>query len=433
MPRIPTPELDRVFTYAESSYATDTPDLIFSALNGGKEDIFSESTFLKIAEDPMVRQTLGIPFLIMRNDDNVIATTDFEHLINRLDEARTTDYVVWRTEDGIKVKRPADIFDNCSLPHKYVLGCKGCLSDRETTNHCVPKHNVLFYSSDRHIVASSIDNLEQWEHRKIKIANFTYISPLLTAPKNIAKRNRGISEHDFSYVEERSEIRSKALTERHRRNRFYKEECSRCYGKEHCSKYHYRFVMCEGPYLYTEKTATEEILNMVTIPFSNAQIRYLLQNSGELKKRLNRCKYISTFFMDGDTLSYGLQRITVPYADKKPFDGFRDAHQFIQQYGYDHKPYPYPITKHLKARLCLIASYEHSPYYSGGFGNSGTYPSQCIRRHGDTLTQSYGMTRGYTYWRTREISTISDAMRYETDIEYLSRTPSDHKKDCPEW
>lgn len=430
--RTPTAELDKVFTYAESSYANDTPDLVFSSLQKD-ESILSEATMLKIAEDQLTQETLGLPFLIMCKDNNIIATTDFEHVIDLLERASTTDKIIWRTTKGIEVVRPADIFDNCALPHKYVLGCKECLTDRETTNHCIPKESIIHYGGDCQEASTDVDELEEWKHRKLNIANFTYISPLLTAPENIAKRKRSLSEHDFSYVEERSDIRSKALTERHRRNRFYKEECSRCYGKEHCSKYHYRFVTCEGPYLYTEKEATEEILNMVTIPFSNAQIRYLLRNSGELKKRLNRCKYISTFYMKGATLSYGLQRLTIPYADKKPFDGYRDAHQFIQQYGYDHKPYPYPVTKSLKARLCLIASYESSPYCSGGFGNGGTYPAQCIRRHGDTLTQYYGMTRGYTYWRTREISSIANAMKYDRDIEYLSRTPSDHEKKHQRW
>ena len=432
MPRTPTAELDKVFTYAESSYANDTPDLVFSSLQGD-EITLSEVTMLKIAKDQLTQETLGLPFLIMRKDNNIIATTDFEHVIDLLERASTVDKIIWRTTKGIEVVRPADIFDNCALPHKYVLGCKECLTDRETTNHCIPKESVIHYGGDHQEASTDVDELEEWKHRKVSIAGFTYISPLLTAPENIAKRKRSISEHDFSYVEERSEIRSRALMERHRRTRFYKEECARCYGKEHCSKYHYRFVGCEGPYLYTEKEATEEILNMVTIPFSNAQIRYLLHNSGELKKRRNRCKYMATFYMEGNTLSYGLQRLTIPYADKIPFDGYRDAHQFMQEYGHGHTPYPYPITKSLKARLCLIASYEHSPYYQGGYGGNRAYPAQTVRRHADTLTQYYGMTRGYTYWRNREILTIADAMDYDRDIPYLARTPSDHKKVFQRW
>ncbi len=433
MSRTPTPQLTKMFTYAESSYSSSSADLIFAGATGVKIDAMME-----IAEDPLVVQTLGYPFLVMECPDApyLLATIDFEHILTSLDSAQADVEVVFTTEKETRRCNLVDIFYKCSLPHKLIVGCVECISDKQTVGHCFPKAALLqMYTDGTPENAADIDDMDDWQHRKLHVAGFTYISPMLTAPKNIAKKQRPISEHDFSFVEERSRIRSDAMVERHRRQRFKKKECLRCFGNAECrSRDWNRYQWCKGPYLYTEKEATKRILESVRIPFNNTQLRYLLNNSGPLAKRYNRCKYVATFFTRYDVLRFGIKRRTQPDSNVIPFDNYREAQTFLSKYSENETAWPKPsmygtITAELKARLCLLAQYDYGPYTAAGYYGHCSYPSMWLNRYGNRMEQFYGQRRGDLHWVSRKLDTIADVLRTDVDIPYLTRTKS---ADSPE-
>jgi hypothetical protein len=432
MRRTPTPELDKVFTYAESSYATDAPDLVFSSLQKN-EDILSEDILLEIARDPRTREVLGVPFVVMGFEatyPNIIVSADFEYVIELIEHAPLNRIIVLGHDKGTSVIKPGQIFDNCHLPHKYIVGCKECISDRETEGHCLPKEAVLEYGRDEHTDCPlDVDDLEEWKHRGFSIGGFTYISPMLTAPKNIAQRKRPIKEHDFSYVSTRSEIRSDALKERYRRERFRKNECSRCLTKEKCLAYQNRssWAGCEGPYLYTEEEAENRVLECTTIPFTNPQFVYLLKNSGALPRLVNRRKCVTSFYLEGTTLRFGRQYVTDPYSHLDSFDSFKEAKSFIKEYGHDRdvfspQSWSRKRVKHLKAMVSLLAQFDSSPWRSVMFHGSLSFPASHISLNYGSVEQHYTMSRGRRYWYTRQIDKVADLARYDWDIPHLSRT-----------
>lgn len=92
---------------------------------------------------------------------------------------------------------------------------------------------------------------ELLENRKTKIGPFTYVSPKLTIPEGhvFVPSFRHYEDHDFSRIDENSEIISKASKKAADGQQFKKKQCVKCPIQRACSSYR----SCKGPYPPSEE------------------------------------------------------------------------------------------------------------------------------------------------------------------------------------
>lgn len=200
--------------------------------------------------------------------------------------------------------------------------------------------------------------------RKSTIAEFTYVSPKLTALENFAKTYRPVEEHDFEMVEERSATVRQGILERKRRRKFKREVCSTCLVQKGCRKEYSekQEKHCSGPYAYTEKEAVQAVLSSTEIPFTNYQLLYLAYNSGELDKRYLRRKYWATFKVVGNKLRFGICRYTT--GEFTALKDFKEAKELLCKYNRQvfapRKAFKY-LTPLEKALLVILGYRHYSP------------------------------------------------------------------------
>ena len=281
--------------------------------------------------------------------------------------------------DGVfQILEPKKIQDACTLPHKLILGCSECLTEADNPElHCLVKKMFL----EEPNLNDARFSVRQWKHLKYKIGDYTFVSPTYTASvSNFAAREQRVNNIDFDNIPENIKARKEAAQARGKVAVFRNTECARCLVRRYCDSAKW----CSGPYDKTEKEYTQQILENTTVPFTNAQIRYLLTNSGELDKRYDRKKsYLSFRYSEGE-LKFILGHTVT--GGETPLS-FKAAKKIISEY-MTPSTCKFPITKKLKAQLITLATLTSSPTFSNGW-HSTHYPVRYIEYRYQELRLSF--------------------------------------------
>lgn len=448
-----TQKLRRVFTVAGEE--GDPLSLLFTSFVEG-DDVTSEDVMRDIAQDPKFHEIMEGGAVLIPLDHGsspvLLATTDVDSYATDLLETAEKDSVVtvFDPVSGVKTLNLYDTYYACSLPHKHILGCPGCArqSFPKSKECAVKKLSARYYDSNESWAPEDV--VESYKSRKTRIADFTYISPRLTADEHFAKALRPIQHHDFEYVDERSESVRKGLKERGRLRKFKDQECLSCMAQGAChgirnqatgrmlrraTVSEHQVRGCAGRYASSEKEAAKEILSRVEIPFTLPQMKFLLQHSGPMHvtspqglrvKRFERRIQYLTFRMDWRTLKFGACSRTA--GAFTPFKDFKEAKSVIEELNLVTNRQQVPnLTEVLRARIVELAALDYSPTYRGPW-RSTSYPALAVEPMGycvDTLQLSFiqGTKRTVLPWslkcnHLREIYGV-----YET-LHHLEKRPS---------
>jgi hypothetical protein len=373
LPRIE--ELDLVFTYAQSS-DNRTSNLLFTSLSG-RTDIFQAEVIKRIADDPLYQKIMGKNSVLFPYETApypvLLATTEImEQVASRMEIAKKGEAVVVCRED-----QPTETIDlhtvyyACQLPQKLILGCAACITSPTIARGCLIRQAAAQAISAVYKGADGVepeDLVDLLKSRKSGIGDFIYISPLLTAHKHFAKTVRTIEEHDFSFVQERAAIREKIIDSRTRLNAVKKNICTHCCVKDEChsefdSGYHrYRIRNCHGRYPETEEELVRLIVERHPPAMTFEQMSVLMANSGELRKRYDKCISYATFTQAGwnGDFAFGIvprrrQRNThICKSYDEAISILKDHNGFLHEV---HKP----VTPKMYALMVEAVTHPHSP------------------------------------------------------------------------
>lgn len=429
-----TQQLNRVFTHAIG--ITGDPEFLFSSLDP-KDNIITPEILAAIAKSELLDKLMGSPRVTYVYDNQlpspiIRVTPDLKYDISDSISTSKPGTGVWvsSTPGEVMYVNIAKMFDDCPLPHKYVLGCTECMrmSKIEVPVRCA-LHNALTYFTASDVVDCDDMCADSLSTGKTTTAGFTYISPMLTKTEHFSTRDRRIAEHDFTVVRDNADNASKGGLASARVRRFKLKVCPRCLAQNACTHtYNYLVKFCPGPYAVTPHQAACAILKGITVPFTHAQIGYLLAHSGELNLRLNRRRYFLTFHATANELQFGLRRITSNWFDFNPLT-YCEAQRVIQTCGNDIGERHAPVTHQSKALLVALATRTMSPTRSNGWRNT-SYPVLGITKkymRGYQVNYTRGKT-GYLPWTT-EIDSFADLHLNWLCIPRLEHTstPNGHK------
>jgi len=431
MPETP----DKVFTIATSdTYNVDEDSplvMLFTSLSN--DPVIEEpATQHLIMNDPELQNLLKGGALIYRDtwlgaDSGgfcwKIASEIASSVAHDLESARKGQVVLaYSPKEGIKEHNLYDIYYSCTLPQKSIIGCKGCFESGDNPRDCAIKKLVL--TEGEATIGEAFKNLK---NRVSRIAGFTYISPRLTLAEDFGKTFRLPEDHDFSVIDYKSQQIQKGIQERKRFNKFEKEVCSQCFVADTClrqrDKHSRRW--CSGPYPISSGDAVVEILNKVHIPFTDAELNYLLLNAYELNKRYNSCKYWTTFAVESKELKFGIVRHTKPWNGVETFADFAEAKTFIEKYGKDieasHKGVP--VNPELKAVLIELAGHRTSPTHRGKWRSTQYYALGITYYAREELRLNFSLGNGRgTAWFNAEAKTLEDVYHHWEDFHWVSHT-----------
>ncbi len=364
--------LTRMFTVVSpDEYDDGECELLFYVGEGG----FTEADRVGIMNAPRAKEIMGgCGLLVLVNwgdkGEEMLLTRDVgTHAMQQMNNASDTDVLMCMTPSaGLETVSLKDEYYNCKLPHRTILGCTHCL-DQQVSVSCKIRSlsGTILEGKDEYAPGKAVEELKS---RKTVIAGFTYVSPVLTTEEHFTTTYRSVNDHDFTAVEDKSEMVRQGLRERGRARHFIKNACSICMVKDVCG-YEHNKKNCSGPILGTEADATKKILAENHIPFTNKQLMFLALNSGQLDNRINRCMYWATFRHDyHQGLTFGLCRYTTGYY--KPFESFKEAESVLRdklkrvrevQKGEKLSPAMKAILLELSKRSC-------SPNYCSGWGQT---------------------------------------------------------------
>lgn len=298
-------DLDYVYTYAQSTDKRST-NLLFTSMSGST-DIFQIDNIKQIVESPLYNQIMGNNSILFPYEVEpypiLLATTEFsERVATRMDQSKAGEVMVVCRE-GL-APETIDLYStyySCQLPQKLILGCMDCVQNPSNSKGC-PLRQAATQALALEITGTDPEELVQiLKSRQSAIGPFIYISPLLTSHEHFAKTIRTIEEHDFSFVEDRALIREKIIKSRTRLNAVKKHICPHCCVQDSChSKFDYKYLRhriryCHGRYPETEELLVKGIIEQYPPTMTFEQMSTLLENSGELHKRYNRCISYATF------------------------------------------------------------------------------------------------------------------------------------------
>lgn len=236
----------------------------------------------RVIQDTSLQTLFPAGFTVIYDSslDCVVAANDLdESVVSELSEApcEHKGVFVWTPGAGGVVYDPSNVYYDCMLPQKLVLGCVRCIQDalssqREQTEPTPQKHlcslaqvYITNWCTDGISAGTMQDVLK---NRKTQVGGWTYISPRLTASASFAKSLRPAHDHDFLEIKRRSEHVKQGLAERNRRSTFKKTVCPKCICNPHCNKvstyYSKRYtrkwdwhqISCKGVYPKNEKACT---------------------------------------------------------------------------------------------------------------------------------------------------------------------------------
>ncbi len=365
-------QLNRVFTYAVGP--SGNTELLFSSLDP-EDNILSPETFELIQNTALVHKLVGHPNIVYSHDIpvphpviRVTSETD-GYLARQLSTAKRGDCIyINGSPSEMEHVDLSQTYDSCSLPHKYALGCHECIRLKADEVPAMCRIRELLTTPREYGYRAEEDLLDVLEHLETTIGSFTYISPAHTRTAYFTQNDRPINQHSFANVSENLESAAKGGREAHRVIKFKKTECSRCLVQSVCDT---EVKWCPSPYLKSEKEYSAASVAKTHIPFTRAQIKYLLINSGRLHARYNRRLYALTFHLESpdQTLQFGLRRTTASWFNFTPFKTFKEAERVIQSHGYDRKwdDDRYGKLTNLQLGILLAAAREtYSPTNQNG-------------------------------------------------------------------
>jgi hypothetical protein len=443
-------DLDLVFSLTHNG-------LLFGRISG--EDIFSDHRIVSLLEDPAVQEYCGLPLVAEKIEKDETPRKTVWIKAETLDpkgsllegptpiishqlhiyapNGETFRFFLsgreqqwFRDAESTRVLNSEDEYYGCTLPHKHVLGCNSCLNDGGNLPGCRIKnlrHRGLFHatseSPDTRQPGSRIVRLKSGEKA---IGEFTYISARYTAleDKVFIEKTRQARHHFFRRIPARiaaiADINKESAEKAHKTRKKYRDVCPNCFVKEDCwnhakDKSWDDRKWCKSTYPKTEKEATKDILNQVKIPYTNKELRFLMLATGPLENRYNRSKVAGTFYVDKDTLHYGLIAIKQVRQRARPLVLKNPIKYLKECQGIEDPPKGLlSVTQNLKACLIVAASTYKSP----GYGEWGGHIRRRIiytkvSTHGviglhfvgagrSTLRYSFGfkdLSRYYGYYR----------------------------------
>lgn len=315
-----------------------------------------------------------------------------------------------------QVLYPKKIQDACCIPHRYVLGCPECLDEKDDPElHCRVKALYLEQVKQR-LPETIADTIAKWRHLKVQIGEHTFVSPSYTGSKvGFAPRQTSIRRVRFGNIPDNIAFRRDTAKARGQVQLFRKQACVHCLVRAYCPDNHAKW--CYGPYDKNENEYYLDILSRSVIPFTNAQIRYLLKNSGELHEKVGgENSYLTFRYRNG--LEFVLGEIKT---GNEQVLTFRDAKRVIQKYrSPENTERKFPVTKKLKALLVSLATFRESRIR--GWGR---------RREARFITYNfYGELRQYFRYRqgiageTFQVSSLTDLYREHSRLPLISPSNS---------
>ena len=436
-------KISYMFTYATSSTSGQprSPALIFTCMEESQQEEFTDTaTPMKLAEHPLVKSIMGDTYFVEFISHTKkqwsalqgavpkwVFHLNFRRILAGMDEKKYEEILLKMEDKPLGTGTLKQIMDSCYLPHKYVMSCTDCATssyskEQEVSDHdCIIKQIVQRTAPKGYRWNSSIDNgvnteelAEDFELKngKTQINDFVYISPAMTGGAGIHARVRGISKHFFTEIQGAADCRSEAQVERKRFKDFREKVCITCGVHKTCEQYSHEYSQrtCEGPYPKDQKEMVRTIIQGVKNPFTVPQIRYLLANSGLFYKRYKRCIVYGTLSTDPQGICFAIRRKTCPWArnDMKIFTNFKEAQQFIKEYGSDSQDkYITPLTKELLATLYEAVYYNYSPTYTGRW-RSTSYPVLYIEPYLSGFRVNYSYHGKGTCGFTMKLNSIQD-------------------------
>jgi len=425
----------------------DYPELLFSTLDTSQQIVTPENLKL-LSESQLVHDVLGYPCIMYVHRGSLphpvirIAGDIGDDVISRIHTSRMGEYVYILNRDSARKFHPYEVYEECPLPHKYIIGCNGCaeLPAYDMPRLCAIRRYLHDGYSTPDYDGADVDELngEVLQSSVTKIGPFTYISPMLTKPEGwdretvFAKLKRPLDAHDFSVVAENSHRTSDAAVERNRVNRFRREVCPTCLVHAGCLCYaeRWQIARCAGAFAQTEDEAAEEVLSKVHIPFNDAQLRYLLANSGELSERFDRHICVGSFYIDYDwrthknILRFGLRYRTANSNNiDVAFSSFKEAKHVLSEYGYD-RSWPEwrgRMTKKRKALLACAAHIDRSPYKQCGWVKTSYSILTMVPSYGDAIELHFNWGGRRPLAWTATVQSFSDFYKHWREVPYLHR------------
>jgi hypothetical protein len=365
-------ELDYVFTYAQSSDKRST-NLLFTSM-AGRMDVFQTATIHSIVESPLYQQIMGKNSIVFPYEEGpypiLLATTEFlEQVAVRMECSKEGEAVVVCREGApVETIDLHETYYSCQLPQKLILGCAECVRNPSLAKGCAIRQAsaqalaVDFEGSDPE------EMVELLKSRQSQIGPFVYISPLLTSHKHFSKTLRTVDEHDFSFVVERAATREKIVDSRTQLNAVKKNICTHCCVQPQCheefdSGYHRgRIRNCHGRYPETEEELVDLIVKRHPPTMTLEQMSVLFANSGELRKRYNKCISYATFTLAGwnGEFVFGI----VPrrgVRNKHICKTYDEALDILREYNGHIQEVVKPMTPKIYALLLEATKHNHSP------------------------------------------------------------------------
>ena len=353
----------------------------------------------EIANSDLTRKLLGDTFVILpihNTHAKVKWGPTFEPLValiatNEMDRAcyaalsQAKNLPVTLVKDGEVLHRDGfEIFNNCGIPEKYIIGCAECQASSDIPNTC---SIVKTLGSTAEVPDLGIEDfMEEVPYWKSRIGKFVAIGPSYTDNEHIAAGQRGIHAHSFKYVNRTIDHRKGMAIDRRRVATFRKEICSQCLIKEPCwAERPPRY--CTHYHPETLKELSLEIVRNVQCNFTGPQLRVLLANSGPLDKRYGRYKgvftLVNTGYPDHD-VKFSIQRKTRPGDALQITSNYKVALEWLNKYLVNpeilEKPKPMLATE--KAVLFELLERRYSPTYNNGWRRTA-YPVRYVCKKGN--------------------------------------------------
>ncbi len=351
-------------------------------------DLFSRETMADVLNNPLTMSTVGRPFIVIRSGDKLLVTSQIaKYGAPAVDTASPEELIGVCYEDARKeIHSAQDLYNSCSLPQKYILRCEGCFAADGPVG-CLLRE----LKTDNTLATAECQGLSATEAKdflqtgRTQIGPFTYVSPSLTdESSHVPETFRAPRDHSFDGVIAGSEIRAKASAERYRHIKFKDEVCPHCFIAGECHSIAYgtsegRIRYCTGNHPYNQAETARHILRQIKIPFTDAQLTYLLRNSGHTVKRHQRTKRTATLYLestkgwghsrrDHNVLRFGLVRTVYPDSrDIVKFNTFKEIRDTLPHYMQDElKPFDkskLKLTPVERATMLELLSRRQSPRF----------------------------------------------------------------------
>jgi len=347
------------------------------------------------------------------------------------------------TPEKIITKKGEEFYKECALPEKYTHGCSECPAlsfDRpwDPSKLCLPVRQVGLQEEAYTLVGDYDDFLDNVKLNQTKIGNFVAVGGSMTSDTTASAAIRHVTLCDFHQIPENKNQRKTATQTRKNRDLLQKEICPRCamFEPSACDACASDLVSCTGYYPYTPNQLNRKVIKQANVPFTDAQIQYLLTHSGVLEKRINRRKYVASLqyhpasTKKPHTLAFALLPIhSEAYPLKRYTTNFKIAKKWLDTYVPSQKNCqvnPTRLPVNIKATLLELLTHSFSPTRRQGW-RSTSYPFRYIERLNkeSSLFVSYywGSAKTFLPWNFN-VSSLQDVFQVYRHLNLCEKTVS---------